>query len=500
MQDLRTLFRYYYEEQYSKRKIALSLGVSVTTVCNYLRRLEQAQITWPLPESLTDEELEAMLFPDSGPIRPQPDWKEVRERLAEKGMTLDLIWRDWKEENPEGYSYGHFCECYSHWCDAQKVTARIEHKAGEKLFVDFAGKTVEIIDSKTGEVLKGQVFVATMGGSNYTYVEVVPDQSVRSWIAAHVNCLEFLGARPRVIVCDNLKAAVTRVRGKNSVINWTYKDFSRHYDIRIEPTRVRRPQDKAVVEINVKHITTHILTRLDGRQFFSFAEINQEIRQRLAELNARPFQKREGSRRSEFMEVDLPAMRPLYDDVYEFKQWKKLKVNMNYHVHAMGCYYSVPSKYVHEILDVIISDREVVCCYQSKIIARHARSNRKGSYTTERRHMPEKHRRYQDRERFLSAAREVGPHTVTLVENVLNRRSHQAQNYLAVKGILALQERYGKRRLEAACRVALASGERSYNYPSILSILETGQDGLCGPPSEDPPIEHKNLRGGDYYA
>ena len=248
MQDIRALLRYYHEEQYSKREIARYLRLSAGTVRNYLRRAELAGLSWPLPSEFTDADLESLLFSDSGSDRPQPDWPAIEKELSRKGMTLDLVWQDWIAEHPDGYSYGYFCACYKRWSRAQKITTRLEHKAGEKLFVDFAGKTVEVIDPDSGEITNAQIFVATMGGSNYTYVEAVPDQSVRSWITAHVNCLNFLQARPRIIVCDNLKEAVTCTRGKTRKIQETYKDFARYYDLILDPARVRRPRDKDTCE------------------------------------------------------------------------------------------------------------------------------------------------------------------------------------------------------------------------------------------------------------
>ena len=502
MQDIRTLLRYYYAEQYSKREVARYLQLSPGTVRNYLQRAASAGLTWPLPEHLTDAALEALLFPDldSTPDRPQPDWKEVHQQLARKGMTLERIWHAWIAHHPEGYSYGYFCACYKKWCRAKKVTMRLRHKAGDKLFVDFAGKTLEVIDPVNGEVTKVQIFVATLGGSNYTYVEAVPDQTLRNWIEAHVRCLEFFGALPRVVVCDNLKAAVTRADRKNPVLNETYKDFARHYDLIISPARVKKPQDKSTVEGAVKYISTRILTELESRQFFDIVELNQAIGPLLDQLNNTPFQKKLGTRRSQFEALDLPAMRPLPKTPYSFREWKKLKVNMNYHVQAKGCYYSVPYRYAHQKLDVWISDHLVECFFKTKAIARHARLRGKGLYSTHPSHMPEHHRRYQDRERILELARAVGPNTLRLIEEVLERRTHQEQNFCSIKGILGLQDRYCKERLDAACALACSLGEAAYNYPSLASILKNGRDQLHEANPVPPPIVHENVRGGDYYA
>lgn len=471
MQDIRTLLRYYHEEQYSKREIARYLRVSAGTVRNYLRRAELSGLSWPLPSEFTDADLESLLFPDSGSDRPQPDWSAIEKELSRKGMRLDLVWQDWIAEHPDGYSYGYFCACYKRWSNAQKITTRLEHKAKEKLFVDFAGKTVEVIDPGSGEIINAQIFVATMGGSSSTYVEAVPDQSVRSWITAHVNCLNFLQARPRIIVCDNWKASVTCARGKPRKIQETYVDFARHYDLILDPARVR---DKACVELAVKHITTHILTKRDGRQFFSIHDVNQAIGPLLDAVNDKPFQNKEGSRRREFERIDLCAMRALAEQSYEFWEWKKLNVNLNYHVQTHGGYYSVAHGYAHHTLDV--HSQVVICSYRGKEVARHARLQRKRAYSTLDRHMPPKHK--WDRERRLGAAREVGLNAALLCEAILELRTHQEQKFLSIKGILGLRERYGKERLEAACALALALGTRAYNYPSLSSILKTGRDEL----------------------
>ncbi|MXW47039.1 MAG: IS21 family transposase, partial [Gammaproteobacteria bacterium] len=318
----------------------------------------------------------------------------------------------------------YFCRRYKQWCRSKKVTMRLHHKAGEKLYVDFAGKTIEVIDPETGQITKAQIFVATMGGSNYTYVEAVPDPTLRSWIGVHVRCLELFGALPRVVVCDNLNAAVTRARRKNPVVNETYKDFARHYDLMIDPARVRRAQDKAVVEVAVKHITTHVLTALDPRQFFSIAELNEAVAPLLEPLNTTPFQKKMGTRKNQFEELDLPAMRPLPEYKYRFRAYKKLKVNMNYHVHANGGYYSVPYRYVHKSLDVWISEHLVECYDQTKHVATHERLAQKGADRTVEEPIPPHPRRYRDRERILSRARSVGSNTAKLVASVLERRPH----------------------------------------------------------------------------
>ncbi len=260
-------------------------------------------------------------------------------------------------------SYGHFCVLYRQWSDPRNVTMRLHHKAGEKVFVDFAGTTVDVIDQVTGEVTHAQIFVGVLGCSNYLYVEALPDQKLRSWIGTHVRMFEFFGAVPQIVVCDNLKSAVTRPRGKNPEINETYLDFARHYDTKISPARPRKPQDKSPAETGVKFATNRILSALRTQDFFSIEELNQAIRPMLEDLNALPFQKKLGTRIRQFRELDFPAMKSLPAQPYEFKEFKKLMVNMDYHVQVNGCYYSVPYRLHHKKPDVTITDTLVKCRY-----------------------------------------------------------------------------------------------------------------------------------------
>ncbi len=502
MKTIRDVLRYYYDERRSKRQIAGYLQISPGTVRNYLRRAEAAGVSWPLPEAYTDETLEALLFPRDqvSSDRPQPDWTELNRQLSRKGMTLERIWHSYRQVHPEGYSYGHFCVLYHEWSGLLEVTMRLHHKACDKLFVDYAGTTVAIIDPDTGEVTQAQIFVATLGCSNYTYVEATPDQTIRSWIGAHVRAMAFFGAVPAVVVCDNLKAAVVRANRRNQKIQPTYLDFARHYNTKISPARVEKPQDKSLVELGVKFVTTRILTCIRTRQFFSIEELNQAIAPLLKQLNEIPFQKKQGTRRGQFEELDRPAMRPLPDTRYEFRQWKKLIVNVDYHIQADFAYYSVPHRLRRKKLDVCIGETLVKCYYKNKLVAIHQRIRTKGCFSTHRNHMPEKHRRYRDREHLLVRARSVGPETERLTEAVLDRRSHQEQNFRAVMGILGLKDRYGPERLESACRLAALLGPRAFNYPSIASILQKGRDLLQETVPDPPTILHKNLRGGDYYA
>ena len=348
MRKILEVLRCYYGESYSKRKIAQYVGLSPATVRNYLRRADEAGPTWPLPEAMTESSLESLLFPgdDSSGTRPQPDWKEIHQQLSRKGMTIERVWTKYRASHPDGYSYGHFCELYRAWLGPQKATLRIHHVAGEKLFVDFAGTTVDVTDPSTGETYPTQIFVATLGCSKYTYVEAVMDQRLRSWIGAHVRALEFFGGAPKVIVCDNLKAAVVRHKRHHPDLNPTYRELGEHYGCHIWAARPYRPQDKSVVEGAVKFVTNRILSELRALQFFRLSDLNQRIASMMKDLNDLPFQKQVGSRRSQFEELDFPALDPLPPHRFDYREWKKHKVSFDDHIQVDYAYYSVPSRYI----------------------------------------------------------------------------------------------------------------------------------------------------------
>ena len=501
MRLIREVLRHYHEKGSSKRRIATDLLLSPGTVRNYLRRAAEVGLTWPLPDNLTDVDLEGLLFPTGNTIsvdRPLPDWAEISKQLSWRGMTLERVWKNYITVHPDGYSYGHFCALYKEWSGMQKISMRLHHKAGEELYVDFAGTTVEITDPKTGEVTKAQIFVAALGCSNYTYVEAVPDQTIRSWIGAHVRAMDFFGRVPEVIVCDNLKAAVVQTRGKHPKIQPTYLDFAHHYGTRIRPARVRRPQDKSLAELAVKFATTRILTSVRTQTFFSIWELNQAIAPLLKELNDLPFQKKPGSRRSQFEELDHPVMDELPETRYEFVEWKKLKVSIDYHISADFCYYSVPYRFRQKRLDVALGETLVRCYYKNELVTTHVRMYSKGTFSTDPDHMPEQHRRYHDREWLISQARQIGPQMERLIDAVLDRRSHQEQNFRSALGILKLKDSYSAESLESACFQALRLGTRAHNYPTIAGILKNKSGPLD--PSDPPIIQHKNIRGGEYYA
>lgn len=489
----------------SERNIAQSCSLARSTVAKYLRHAQDAGLRWPLPDDLTEAELERRLFPRHRvvPESPRfiPDWTEVHKELKRKDVTLRLVWEEYKQAHPHGLQYSHFCKRYRTWRGTLDLPMRQQHKAGEKMFVDYCGQTVPVTDHATGEIREVQIFVAVLGASNYTYVEACWSQGLPEWIAAHVHAFRFFGGASALVVPDNLKAGVSSAHRYEPEPNRTYEECARHYGCAILPTRVRHPKDKAKVEKGVQDVERRILAALRHRTFFSLEELNEALSWLLIEHNDCPFQKLPGSRRSLFEQLDKPALIPLPQQPYEYAEWKKARVNIDYHVAVDGRYYSVPYQLVNQQLDVRLTVTAVECFHKNKRVASHLRSPRPGQYTTVTAHMPKTHQDYVQwtPERLVHWARKTGPETARVVETILTSRPHPQQGFRACLGLMRLGKEYGDERLEAACGRALAVA--AVGFKSIESILKRGLDKQPLPQksAENPPVDHDNIRGPEYY-
>jgi transposase len=453
---------------------------------------------------MDDAELERLLFPSATGTVPRnrayPDWVDAHKQLKRKGVTLALLWHEYKERNPDGYQYSWFCHEYARWSDKIDLVLRQEYRAGEKLFVDYAGQLMEIIDRLTGEVKEAQIFVAVMGASNYTYAEATWSQTLPDWISSHVNALLFFGGVPGTLIPDNLRSGVSKACYYEPELNPTYQDMAAHYGIVVLPARVRKPRDKAKVETGVQIVERWILARLRNHTFFSLAELNNEIKKLLRELNNKAFQKLPGTRSSMFAELDRPALKPLPETPYQFAEWKKATINIDYHIEVDRHYYSVPYQLVQQKVDVRFTAKTVECFFRGKRVASHIRSFQPGRHTTAKEHMPSKHRKYLGwtPERFLRWAAKIGPQTERLAEVILKSKPYPQQAYRTLLGILRLGKSYTDLRLEAACGRALAIGSTSYR--SVESILKNGLDAKPIQEKETSvPIQHQNIRGSQYY-
>lgn len=509
MLKIREILRLKFEANLSVRQIAAAQKISVGVVTKYLQRANEQGLSWPLPPSLSDAELASLLQLKRGGSRVNrkgvvpPDCSVIQHELKHKGMTLQLLWEEYAQQHPDAhYSYVHYCVIYRKWRAKQKLSMRQDHRAGEKLFVDYCGPTMPVVNPKTGEIREAQVFVAVMGASNYTYAEATWSQSIPDWVGSHVRTFEFLGGVPEVVVPDNLKSAVTQACRYEPDINTTYQQLAAHYGVAIIPARPYKPKDKSKAEVGVQIVERWIMMRLRHHTFYTLASLNQAIQSLLEDLNQRTFQKRQGSRASLFAQLDKPALKPLPATRYEYTEIKKARVHLDYHVEYGGHYYSVPYQLVKETVYIYASPTIIRVRYGNKTVAEHPRSYAGAGHSTDAKHMAKTHRKHQQWSplRFIRWANTIGPHVQQVVEHQLNTRRHPEHGYRACLGILNLAKRYSEQRLEAACHRALTIG--APNYKNIDSILRKGLDKVpleTAPEQTDLPLNHENVRGSDYY-
>ena len=489
----------------STREIAASSGVGRTTLRDYLGRARSAGLNWPLARDMSDSELERMLFPrasggDTVRRIPQPDWAHVHSELRRKGVTLSLLWEEYRTVHPDGYGYSRYCELYTRWEGKLSPVMRQRHAAGDKLFVDYAGATIDVVCPATGEVRTAQLFVAALGASNYTYVEASWSQKLSDWIASHTRAFSFFGGVPAQIVSDNLKSGVTKACFYDPAINRTYADMAAHYDTAVVPARPGKPRDKAKVEAAVLLAERWIVARLRNRRFFGLDELNAAIRELLDQLNGKATRHLGASRRELFERIDKPALKPLPADPYVYAEWKQCRAGLDYHVDIGRHYYSVPYQFLKQKLWARITARTVEIFHNGRRIASHARTSGNRQHSTQRDHMPPNHRFRADwsPERIRRQASRVGPNTEAFVEVVMRDRKHPEQGYRTCLGVIRLAKTFGRTRLEAACERALTINARSYS--SLHSILKNGLDRKPrNPATDEPAIKHTNIRGADYF-
>jgi transposase len=505
MRHIIEILRLRFSNRLSVREIARSCGLPTSTVGDYLKRARAAGLGWPLPQGLESEALLKQLLgrPEAArstsEARDLPDWEFIHKELRRQNVTLRLLWREYRQTHPRGYGHSRFCELYRRWAGKLDPVLRQVHVPGEKLFVDWAGQTVPIHDP-AGTVSQASVFVAVMGASNKIFAQAFADQKLASWIGGHTQAYAFYRGVARVTVPDNPKTGVVRPCRYEPQLHRTYQEMAQHYGTVIIPARPRKARDKAKVESGVQITQRQILAALRDHTFFSVAELNRAIAPLLAQLNAQPFQKLEGSRDGWFEALDRPALLPLPSSPFELATWSKARVNIDYHVVVDYHYYSVPHQLIHQVLEVRLTRSSVELFLQGKRVAVHPRSSRHGQFTTLEEHRPKSHQRHLEWTpgRIIQWAGTIGPHCARLVEHILNSRPHPEQGYRSCLGIIRLGQRAGTQRLEAACRRALHFDTCSYR--SVQSIL---QNHLEAQPLESPvPLPsppHANVRGGLYY-
>jgi transposase len=505
MRKVREVLRLKHALGMSERLIADAVGVGKTAVGEYLRRARVIGLAWPLPEGMDGAELERRLFTPAGfhdgPTKPLPDCPKVHEELKRRGVTLMLLWEEYRAEHADGYGYSRFCELYGDWCKHITPTMRQTHVAGEKLFVDWAGDAIPVFDPITGAEHGTRIFVAALGASNYTYAEARWTETLPDWIGAHVNAFSAIGGVTKAAVCDNLKAGITKPSRYEPGINRTYQDLADHYGFVVLPARVRKPRDKAKVEVAVLIVERFVLAKLRNRRFFSLDELNAEIRECVGTINAKVMKKFDKSRRELLETIDRPALRELPSEPYQYAEWKRCGVAPDYHVEVDGHYYSVPFRLLRETVEARLTDTTIEVFHKGARVASHLRSSVRNRHTTIPEHMPSAHRRYAEwtPAKMMSEAAKVGPATIALVEAIMKAKPHPEQGFRSCLGIIRLVKTYGTARVEAASQRGNDIGATTYG--SIASILKTGIDKAYADSKapDGPPIRHANIRGRGYY-
>jgi len=508
MRKIKEVMRLRFELQLGYQQIGRSCAIAVSTVHKYLKRAEAAGLSWPLPEGWDEARVEEAVFPASPPpvqeqppARTLPDFVAIHEQLrTHRHLTLQLLWEEYRQANPDGYRYSRFCELYQRWRSKLDVVLRQEHKAGEKMFVDWAGATIPVHDRFTGQVWQAPLFVAALGASSYTYAEATRDQQMQAWLRAHVHAFEYWGGIPTLAVPDNTKTAVSQAHRYDPDLNPTYYNFALHCGFGIVPARPYRPRDKAKVENAVQVAQRWIVAALRHHKFFSLEELNVAIRELLVRLNHRPFRKREGSRAAVFEAIDKPALKPLATEPFDLSQWSRARVNIDYHVAFDSNLYSVPYNLVHELIEIRSTATTVEILHKGTRVASHLRSRGRGQTITNDEHRPKSHRAHLEwtPSRMVHWAESIGPNTARLFERIMADKPHPEMGYRGCLGIIRLAGKYSAQRVEAAAARALLTG--ACRYKSVESILKNSLD--QAPPSSLPPAAtppHDNIRGAEYF-
>jgi transposase len=511
MRKIREVLRLRFECKLSEREIARSCQISRTTVTDYLIRAKAARLDWLEAAALSEVQLVERLFPLTLPKaksqkvqRPEPDWQDVYNELRtyrKYNLTLSQLWQEYKEEHPDGYQYSQYCEHYRWWRGKLDYSMRQEHRAGEKLFLDYCDG-LSFIDPSTGEIILTQLFVAVWGASNYTYAEATLSQTLPDWIRSHIHTLEYFKCVPHVLIPDNLRSGVSKACFYEPELNPTYAEMAEHYGCAVLPTRPHRARDKAKVETGVLIAQRWLLAVLRKRTFYSLAEINAALHELLERVNNRLMHNPKKSRKEIFETLDYPNALPLPAYPYEYAEWEKVRLNFDYHFEIDGHFYSAPHQLLHEMLEIRKTASTIEAFYKRQRVAAHARSHVKGGYTTLAEHMPPKHRAYAEwsPERFIQWAGKIGETTAKLVEKILSTHVYPEQAYRSCMGIIQLGRCYEKERIEAAAKRALKYNTCSWK--SMKAILSSGLDQQPETPEHYGQMSlpfHENIRGPEYY-
>jgi len=507
VEKIREILRLYLELNFSIREISKAIGVSKTSVGEYIAEFKRTGLTYHDITNKSDTDIVDLFEKSNKSASPlyedlSKEFTYIEKELKRPGVTLYLLWEEYAQHTQGGFSYSRFCHHYRMWKGKQKPDMHMEHKAGDKMYADFTGKKMHYVDPFTGQRNEVEIFVAILGASQLTYVEAVKSQKLEDWIKVNENALRYFGGSPRGISPDNLKSAVTKACNYEPLINETYKDLARHYNTVILPARPVRPKDKSLSENAVNLTYQRIFARLRNLTFFSLEELNQAIWDELEKHNNTKFQKRDTSRRQLFEEIEKSELRPLPVEYYELKNYQSARAGFNYHVYLKEDkhYYSVPYQYNGKVMKIIYTTGMVEIYKNNIRVAIHKRDRRAYQYTTVKEHMPSNHRFVDGwrSERFIKWASKLGEPVVSFIQRLLDSRDHPEQAFKSCMGILKLEKKYDRQALKHACKKALELNVISYKF--INNSLKNNTHKMDPQEKNDIKLPfHDNIRGKENY-
>ena len=495
-----------YESGVCKKEIARRLSISKNTVKDYIKKINAQDVS--IPEILSKEtpELERLfissIFQDKRYIELASQFEYFERELKRTGVTRDILWHEYKAKYPDGYSYSQFCYHFAIWRKGSNASMHMEHKPGDKLFIDFVGTKLSYVDRQTGEIIPVEVLITCLGYSQLIYVQACCDQTRDSFVSGCENALYYYGGAPKAVVPDNLKSAVTHASRYEPEINKMYQEFANHYGMYVYPARSRAPQDKSLVEKAVSIVYSRIYAPLRNRTFFSIDEINQAVWDLLNSLNEANFQGKPFSRRDLFEKEEKHLLSPLPHEGFEIRDSVRVTLMKNSYVLLRKDmhYYSAPFRYIGKKVKMVYGNRTVSIYFQGERIAFHKRDPRPYKYTTNLDHLPSTHRfvAQWSPEKFISWAASIDKDVELYIQGIFDRKPYPEIAYRSCVGILSLAKKKGKDRLINACRRGLFY--QSFGYKIILDILKKGLDKepLEEQAQQKLPL-HDNIRGADYY-
>ncbi len=501
MNKLKEIARLILECNLGIRSVARACNISVSTASLYAEKFRELGASYREIHETDEDALSDLLFPKDKRVstRALPDFAYIAGELKKKGVTLQLLHEEYKRDNPGGYEKSQFYQLYHDWKKKADPVMRITHKAGEKMFVDYSGDKPSYRDQTTGRMIEAELYVSVLGASSYIFAYAVPDQTTESFVKCNIRAFEYYGGCPECLILDNLKAGVSHACYYDPEINKTLAAMAEHYTIAVIPTRVAKPKDKAKVENAVLQAQRRILAALRNRTFFSLIELNEAIAEETKRLNERPMAVINKSRYDLFVEIEKPVLKPLPPERFVIASWAKAKVHIDYHVKAEKTYYSVPYTLIGETVDIMQSGAVVEIYHKGRRVASHMKVNIPGAFVTENLHMPAEHRQYLEwtPQRIKVWGQKIGPHTKTLMEEIMNHRVHPEHGFRSCLGIIRLSKTYSPERVESACKRALEIG--AYNYKSVKSLLVMKLEEVAPEHTERIIPLHDNIRGGNYY-